>query len=146
MKNMIKILSIILIGLFAYNCSSKAEVTFDTALYSDKEMKNKIADVKKGTVVTAINYRNHNTSWAPRPYVQVKLNSQVGYISSRKLVIGQDPAKSVFTWGWRGDYKPFYDPKDSRYNGKGKEFSNLAKLPKDKIPLEKLLEGTQLDK
>ena len=98
MKNMIKILSIILIGLFAYNCSSKAEVTFDTALYSDKEMKNKIADDKKGTVVTAINYRNHNTSWAPRPYVQVKLNSQVGYISSRKLFPCSKPGRHWRNW------------------------------------------------
>jgi hypothetical protein len=35
------------------SCGKKAEVTWDSALYSDAELTKKIADVKKGTVGTA---------------------------------------------------------------------------------------------
>ena len=129
---------------FAFNCAAKAEVTWDTALFSDAEMKTQIGEIKKGTVVTAYDYRNHNASWAPRASIKVKAPNAEGYISSKKLVVKQDPEASVYKWGYRKDYKYFYAPDNKRY--KSYEYSSLAGLPKDKIPLEKLLEGTTLDK
>lgn len=127
-------------------CAREAEVTYDTPLYSDSDLKNKTEImIDKGTAVTAYNYRNHNTSWKPSKSIKIRTEKgDTGYISSRKLVIGQDPSKSVYKWGYRKDYKKFYSPKDKRYK-KGYEYSSLSSLPKKKIPLDKLLKDTKLD-
>lgn len=143
--NLLKKLAPIALVWFVLNCAAKAEITWDTEVYSDPELKNKIGEIKKGTAVTAYDYRNHNTSWYPRKYVKIKGPNGEGYVSSKKLVTKQDPENSVFKWGYRKDYKYFYAPNDKRYP-KGYEFSSLSALPKDKIPLEELLKDTQLDK
>lgn len=143
---MLKKLIIFALTFAVIGCARKSEVTYDTPLYSDAELKTKTdIVVKKGTAVTAFNFRNHNTSWGPAKSIEIKTEKgNKGYIDARKLVIGQDPANSVFTWGYRKDYKRFYSAKDKRYK-KGLEYSTLSSLPKKKFKLETLLKDTQLD-
>lgn len=125
------------------SCSKKAEVTHDSALYSEPELKTEVVKIKKGTVVEALEYRNHK--WNVRDSIKIKYDGKVGYISPSNVVIDQDPNRSVFKWGHRPEYKPFYDPNDkTRYkNGALNPF--VEKLPKDKIPLDELLKDTQLE-
>ena len=125
-----------LLVLFAVSCAKKAEVTWDTPLYDDAKKKTDTI-IPKGTVVTAYNYRNHDTSWSARKLIHIRTEKgTTGYIDARKLVIGQDPSKSVFKWGYRKDYKPFYSPKDKKRYKKGYRYSDE---PQKKIPLDKLL-------
>ncbi len=139
MKKIIIVLGII----FLLNCSKKAEITHDTSMYSEPELKTPILQLKKGTVVDALEFRNHK--WNVRDSIKIKYEGKVGYISPSKAVIDQDPSRSVFTWGHRSDYKPYYDPNDkSRYKS-GAVSSFVEKLPKEKIPLENLLKDEKLE-
>jgi hypothetical protein len=130
-------------------CSQSAHITYDGAVFSDPELKNKISEVQKGSIVLALDYRNH--AWGTRESIKVKIDSITGYISPKIAVIGQDPEKSVYKWGHKPDYKYFYDPNDKKHYKKGYEFSgeagspNLKALPKTKIPLEELLQGSNLE-
>ncbi len=130
--------------LFLFNCTKNAEVTQEGAgFYADEKLQTKIADLSKGTVVEALDYRNH--AWNVRDSIKIKYNSQVGYVSPRSLVVGQNPEKSVFKWGYRADYKPFLDPNDKARYKHGFEYPQLKNVPKTKVPLEQLLEGSKLD-
>ncbi len=122
------------------SCGKKAEVTWDSALYSDAELKNKIVDVKKGTVGVASGYRNHK--WVAKESIHISIDGKEGYISPKHVVIGQSPAKSVFVWGYSDKYKKFFDPKDKKHYKEGYEFPDLAKLPKDKLPLDTLVKDS----
>ena len=84
-------------------CGKKAEVTWDSALYSDPELTQKIADVKKGTVGVASEYRNHK--WVAKQSIAISIDGKDGYISPKYVVVGQNPAKSVFVWGYSDKYK-----------------------------------------
>ncbi|MDX1956974.1 MAG: hypothetical protein SFU98_00280 [Leptospiraceae bacterium] len=138
---------ILAIGLI--QCSKKAAITYDGDVFSDPELKNKISEVKKGTIVLALDYRNH--AWGTRDSIKVKIDSITGYISPKIAVIDQDPEKSVYKWGHRPDYKYFYDPNDKKHYKNGYEFSgaagtaNLKDLPKTKVPLDELLQGANLE-
>lgn len=123
------------------SCSKKAEVTHDSALYSEPELKTEVVKIKKGTVVEALDYRNHQ--WNVRDSIKIKYDGKVGYISPSNVVIEQDPNRSVFKWGHRPDYKPFYDPNDKTRYKNGALIPFVEKLPKEKIPLEELLKDTK---
>jgi hypothetical protein len=142
-----KIFLFIILALIL-NCSRNAAITSDTVIYSEKEMKTKIGDLKKDTIVTALEYRNH--SWGVRESIKIKYGSLVGYISPKSAVINQDPESSVYKWGYRPDYKEFYNQKDKKRYKMGYEFvppygPNLKDLPKTKISLEELLSDTKLE-
>jgi len=135
-----------LIGLLAIlilaNCSDSAHVTWDTEIY-DKEFsiqdenKTSIGTLKKGDIVTALDYRWHG--WSVRDSIKIQTkDGKVGWISPRAAVIGQDPEKSVYTWGHRKDYKYFYDPNDKEHFPKGFEHPAVKNLSKEKIPFEKI--------
>jgi len=125
--------------LLLINCSDKAHVTWDTELFSDPELKNSIGTIKKGSIIEALDYRHHG--WSVRDSIKIQTEGKVGYISPRAAVIGQDPEKSVYTWGHRKDYKYFYDPKDKEHFPKGFEHPAVINLSKEKIPFEKIVEG-----
>jgi hypothetical protein len=125
------------------SCGKKAEITWDTALYSDAELTQKIADVKKGTVGIASGYRNHK--WVPKNSIAINIDGKDGFVSPKYVVIGQNPAKSVFTWGYSEKYKKFFDPKDKKHYKDGYEFPDLAKLPKDKLPLDALVKDSVVE-
>lgn len=130
----------ILIVLTFVACGKKAEVTWDSAIYSDPELKQKIADVKKGTVGVATGYRNHK--WVAKESIHISIDGKDGFISPKDVVIGQNPAKSVFVWGYSDKYKKFFDPKDKKHYKDGYEFPDLAKLPKEKLPLDELVKDS----
>ncbi|MBM9577665.1 hypothetical protein JWG45_11390 [Leptospira sp. 201903070] len=92
--------------------------------------------VAPGAVVRVYEYRNHGPN--PKPFVRVKTEKTEGWINPRCLVVGQDPEKSVFAWGSRKDYVPFYNPEDHEHYPNGYEFPDYASLPKDKVPLAEL--------
>lgn len=122
------------------NCGKKAEITWDTTLYSDADLTQKVTDLKKGTVVAASGYRNHQ--WVAKKSIAVLVDGKEGFVSPKHVVIGQNPAKSVFTWGYSEKYKNFFDPKDKKHYKDGYEFPDLAKLPKDKLPLDSLVKDS----
>lgn len=137
------ILSIFLIA-FLVSCSKKSEVTGTKAgLFSDIELKNKIEDVKQGTIIDAVDYKNHN--WNRKTAIKVRVNGKEGYMDPGQVVVGQDPENSVFKWGYRSDYKRFYDTKDKSHYKYGTDFPQLTTLPKDKIPLDELLKNSNLE-
>lgn len=138
-----KIIVLVLGLTFLANCSKKAEITHDTAMFSEPELKTEVLQLKKGTLVDAMEYRNHK--WNVRDSIKIKYEGKVGFISPSKAVVGQDPARSVFTWGYRKDYKPFYDPNDKTRYKNGAVGSFVEKLPKEKIPLQDLLKDTELE-
>ncbi len=138
-----KIIGLLFISLAIFNCSKRAEVTWDTSLYAEPELKTEILKIKKGSVVDALEFRNHE--WNVKESIKVKFEGKTGYIPSSKAVVGQNPEKSVFKWGYRKDYKKFYDPNDKKHYKSGYTFGNLDKLPKEKIPLEELLKDTQVE-
>ena len=76
---------------------------------------------------------------------EIKAEGKVGYISPSIAVVGQDPKNSVYKWGYKKDYKYFYDPNDKKHFDKGYEFKHLANLPKDRIPLDELLKDAKLE-
>ncbi|HMV42802.1 MAG TPA: hypothetical protein PK079_07600 [Leptospiraceae bacterium] len=138
-----KKLTYILIVLAFISCGKKAEVTWDSALYSDPELTQKITDVKKGTVGIATGYRNHK--WVAKQSIHMNIDGKEGYISPKHVVIGQNPAKSVFVWGYSEKYKKFFDPKDKKHYKDGYEFPDLAKLPKEKLPLDELVKDSVVE-
>ena len=118
--------------------SMVTEVTHATGLYAEADAKSKIiADLPKGTVVKAIEYRNHKVA-TQREFIKVEFNGKTGYIPSKSAVVGQNPENSVFLTGYKKDYEPFYSPKDKKYKNMY-EYAPAAKLPKEKIPLDTLL-------
>jgi hypothetical protein len=129
---------------FLIHCGSKAEVTWDSAVYKDPELKEKIKDIKKGTLVDALDFKNH--AWGVRDSIRIKTDDgTVGFITPSHVVVGQDPAKSVFKWGYRKEYKKFYDPKNKKHYKEGYEYPDYASLPKEKVSLDELLKDTKLD-
>ncbi|MCB1140792.1 MAG: hypothetical protein H7A24_07440 [Leptospiraceae bacterium] len=129
--------------IFLVQCSKKAEITHDGGLFSDPELTTKVMDLKKGTIVDALEYRHHG--WSVRHSIKIKAEGKVGYISPSIAVVGQDPKNSVYKWGYKKDYKYFYDPNDKKHFDKGYEFKHLANLPKDRIPLDELLKDAKLE-
>jgi|JI8StandDraft_1071087.scaffolds.fasta_scaffold03536_5 hypothetical protein len=125
------------------SCGKKAEVTWDSALYSDAELTKKIADVKKGTVGTASGYRNHK--WVAKESIHISIDGKEGYISPKYVVVGQNPAKSVYVWGYSDKYKHFFDPKDKAHYKEGYDFPDLAKLPKEKHSLDSLVKDSVIE-
>ena len=115
-------------------CGKKSEVTWDTALYSDPDLTNKLIDVKKGTVGIAAEYKNH--AWNTKHSIKMIIDGKEGYISPKYVVIGQDPEKSVYKSGYKTNYKYFYDPKDKKHYRDGYVYPSLDKLPKDKINID----------
>ncbi|EMK00914.1 hypothetical protein AB3N61_12405 [Leptospira sp. WS58.C1] len=105
-----------------------------------------------GTVVKVYDYRNHY--YIAKKLVRIKTEKNEGWVDPVCLVVSQNPEDSVFTWGYRSDYKPFLDREDrDRYNykndpnagpdAKGKsadgfEYDIYRNLPKDKVPLADL--------
>ncbi|NBU96669.1 MAG: hypothetical protein EBS19_00425 [Spirochaetia bacterium] len=138
MRTIIIILSI----LFLTNCSKKAHITWDTKLFSDEKLEQEIGEIKKGTIVDALDYRHHG--WSVRGSIKIQHEGKVGYISPRAAVIDQDPNNSVYTWGHRKDYKYFYDPNDKEHFPKGFEHPAVKNLSKEKIPLEKIMENVTI--
>ena len=134
-----KILYLIFVLAFI-SCGKKAEITWDTTLYSDADLTQKVTDLKKGTVVAASGYRNHG--WVSKKSISISVDGKEGFVSPKHVVIGQNPAKSVFTWGYSDKYKKFFDPKDKKHYKEGYEFPDLAKLPKDKLPLDALVKDS----
>ncbi|RHX94412.1 hypothetical protein DLM76_10035 [Leptospira yasudae] len=92
--------------------------------------------ITPGSVVRVYDYRNHEAN--AKLFVRVKTEKTEGWINPRCLVVGQDPEKSVFTWGYRKDYIHFYNPEDHEHYPNGYEFPEYASLPKDKVPLAEL--------
>ncbi|XDD49377.1 hypothetical protein AB3N59_13300 [Leptospira sp. WS92.C1] len=92
--------------------------------------------IAPGTVVRVYDYRNHTPN--PKPFVRVKTEKTEGWINPRCLVVGQDPDKSVFSWGHRKDYVYFYNPEDHEHYPNGYEYPEYASLPKEKVPLAEL--------
>ncbi|EMI72621.1 E-cadherin-binding lipoprotein adhesin Lsa16 [Leptospira noguchii] len=92
--------------------------------------------IAPGSVVRVYDYRNHQAN--PKPFVRVKTEKVEGWMNPRCLVVGQDPEKSVFTWGYRKDYAYFYSPDDHEHYPNGYEFKDYASLPKEKVPLAEL--------
>ena len=135
-----KKLAYLIFVLAFLNCGKKAEITWDTTLYSDAELTQKVADLKKGTIVAASGYRNHG--WVAKKSISISVDGKEGFVSPKHVVIGQNPAKSVFTWGYSEKYKKFFDPKDKKHYKEGYEFPDLAKLPKDKLPLDALVKDS----
>ncbi len=105
-----------------------------------------------GTVVKVYDYRNHY--YVSKGLVRIKTEKNEGWVSPTCLVVGQNPDNSVFKWGYRKDYKPFYDSEDrDHYNSKdpddaepgaktnsanGHEFDIYKNLPKERVPLADL--------
>jgi len=160
-----KKIGLLLFIFIIINCSDKAHITWDTELYPNEfrveqnfsmvdendGMKEKdkiqiipaqtpIATLKKGDIVTALDYRWHG--WSVRNSIKVQTgDGKIGWISARSAVIGQDPKNSVYTWGSRPDYKYFYDPNDKEHFPKGFEHPALKNLSKERIPFDKISEG-----
>lgn len=128
---------ILLLCLVSIYCGKNSEVTWNTELYSDADLTTKIMDVKKGTVGTASEYRNHK--WNQKKSIKIMIDGKEGYISPKYVVIGQDPEKSVFKWGYNTKYKKFYEATDKKHYKEGYVYPSLDTLPKDKIPLDDLL-------
>ena len=134
------LISLIAVATLMIACGGSAitEVTHATGLYSEADYKSTVlADLKKGTVVKALEYRNHKLT-SVREFIKVEFNGKTGYIPSGSAVVGQDPENSVFLTGYKKDYEPFYSAKNKKYKGMY-EYGNTAKLPKDKVPLDQLL-------
>jgi hypothetical protein len=128
---------IFLIFVLIINCGKKSEITWDTSLYSDAELTQKIMDIKKGTVGIASEYRNHQ--WNQKKSIKMVVDGKEGYISPKYVVIGQDPEKSVYKWGYSPKYKKFYESTDKKHYKEGYVYKPLESLSKEKIPLEELL-------
>jgi hypothetical protein len=143
MRKMNLIVPVLLGILLLVNCSKKAEVTHNGELFSDPELKTKVMDIPKGSIIEALDYRHHG--WSVRDSIKVKFDGKVGYISPRIAVLDQDPKNSVYKWGYRADYKYFYDPSDKKHFDKGFEYPHLKDLPKEKIPLSEILKDTNFD-
>ena len=139
MKLVKNITIIALIALFVACSGSKiAEVTHATGLYAEADYKATVlADLKKGTVIKALEFRNHKVA-TQREFIKVEFNGKTGFIPSKSAVVGQDPENSVFLTGYKKDYNPFYAAKDKKYKGMY-EFGNTAKMPKEKVALDELL-------
>lgn len=128
-----KILLIIIVFAIVA-CGKNSEITHDTALYSDADLSQKIMDVKKGSVGIASEYRNHK--WNQKPSIKMIIDGKEGFISPKDVVIGQDPTKSVYKWGYSEKYKKFFDPKDKKHYKEGYTYPSIDALPKEKIVLE----------
>ena len=137
---MTKLTGIIAGLLLIVNCSAKkdSEITHATQLLAEPKAGAKVlAELPKGTVVTAVEYRNHMIH-KQKDFIKVEYKGQEGYISPKTAVVGQDPAASVFLTGYKKDYEPFYSPKDKKY----KNMYNYApadKMAAEKVPTEELL-------
>lgn len=95
-----------------------------------------VGNLPVGTVVRVYDYRNHAIH--PRPLVRIKTEKTEGWVSPACLVVNQNPELSVFKWGYRKDYKYFYEPEDLDHYPKGYEYEEYKHLPKEKIPLAEL--------
>ena len=138
-KTIVTILGL-LIFLSLVNCSNNsAEISVEGAvLYAEPELKTKVADVAKGTIVSVCEFRNHK--WGVRKFIKVKTDKAEGYMSPQFLVVGQNPVTSIFKQNQRKKgYEYFYGPVDKTHYEKGYEYGALSKLPKDKVPLDELL-------
>ncbi|TGJ98982.1 hypothetical protein EHQ53_10635 [Leptospira langatensis] len=168
MKKVILNITILgILSLFAGACSNTAQVVGNincptiekgvidpkVAIVSDDLVSPVVIEkVAIGTVVKVYDYRNHY--YVAKNLVRVKTEKNEGWINPSCLVVGQDPADSVFKWAYRSDYKPFFDKEDrDHYNHKdpdkveegskttsanGYEFDSYKNLPKDKVPLADL--------
>ena len=139
MKNFNILTALVITALFI-QCggSTITEVTHATGLYAEADAKSTVlANLPKGTVVKAIEYRNHKLA-TQREFIKVEFDGKTGYIPSQSAVVGQNPENSVFLTGYKKDYEPFYSPKDKKYKNMY-EYAPAANLPKEKIPLDTLL-------
>lgn len=105
-------------------------------LSDEKENPVIVSKLPIGTVVRVYDYRNHSIH--PKPSVRIKTDKTEGWVSPTCLVVNQNPENSVFAWGYRKDYKYFYEPADLDHYSKGYEFEVYKNLPKEKIPLAEL--------
>ena len=135
-----KITGIIAGLLLIANCSAKkiTEVTHATQLLAEPKVGAKVmAELPKGTVVMAMEYRNHKIHMQ-REFIKVEYKGKEGYISPKTAVVGQDPSDSVYLTGYKKDYEPFYSPKDKKYK-KMYHYAPAEKMANEKVPLEELL-------
>ncbi|EPG64450.1 Lsa16 family lipoprotein adhesin [Leptospira wolffii] len=157
------ILNITILGimaLFAGACSNTAQIVGNincptlekdkvdpkVAILADEQPNSVVREyLPVGTVVKVYDYRNHY--YIAKNLVRIKTDKNEGWVNPVCLVVNQDPANSVFKWGYRKDYKHFYDPEDrDHYNEKtppsasadGYEFDMYKNLSKDRISLEEL--------
>ncbi|MCC6275109.1 MAG: SH3 domain-containing protein [Leptospiraceae bacterium] len=135
---------IFIISVLILNCGQKAEITWDAKVYAEPNINSKVVgELKKGEVVEPCQYLNHER--LQKEFIKVKNSKIEGYVSPKFVVIGQDPEKSVFKWGYRKDYQNFYDPNDKAHYPQGYEWPPLKSLSKEKIPLDVLLKDEKLD-
>lgn len=139
-KIFLAILGLLVVMGFVNCADNTAEVSREGAvLYSEPELKTKVADVKKGTVVEVCGFRNHKWG-AVKQSIHVKTDKAEGYMDPQYLVVFQDPKTSIFKQSKRKEgYEYFYNPKDKEHYPKKYEYGALSKLPKDKVPLDELL-------
>ncbi|MBE7411643.1 MAG: SH3 domain-containing protein [Leptospiraceae bacterium] len=144
-KNLLKkIFALSIVSFFIFNCGTKAEITWNTKVYAEPNINSKVVgELKKGDIVTPSDYLNHER--LQKEFIKVKNSKIEGYVSPKFVVINQLPENSVFTWGYKKDYKHFYDPNDKKHYPQGYEWPNLKAISKEKISLDELLKGEKLD-
>lgn len=140
----LKVLIFIILFPLILNCGKKSEITWDTKVYSEPSLNSKIVgELKKGDVVEPSEYLNH--ARLQKDFIRIKTDKLEGFVSPKSVVIGQDPANSVFKWGYRKDYENFYNPIDKKHYPQGNEWPDLKSLSKEKISLEVLVKDEKLE-